>query len=89
MGPPTLFYEKPANMFVAGFIGSPTMNIFHGEIKDGLFHSLEEDFVIEPNEKDLEALKPFEGKKVAMGIRSGASLRARRKERHQCQDRRH
>ncbi|MBP6137065.1 MAG: sn-glycerol-3-phosphate ABC transporter ATP-binding protein UgpC [Clostridia bacterium] len=70
VGPPTLFYEKPANMFVAGFIGSPTMNIFHGEIKDGLFHSLEEDFVIEPNEKDLEALKPFEGKKVAMGIRS-------------------
>ncbi len=70
VGPPTLFYEKPANLFVAGFIGSPTMNIFHGEIKDGNFHSLEEDFVIEPKESDRELLKPFEGKKVAMGIRS-------------------
>jgi multiple sugar transport system ATP-binding protein len=70
VGPPTLFYEKPANLFVAGFIGSPTMNIFHGEIRDGDFHSLEEDFVIEPNERDREFLKPFEGKKVAMGVRS-------------------
>ncbi len=70
VGPPTEFYEKPVNLFVAGFIGSPTMNVFHGEIKDGNFHSLEEDFVIEPKEKDREALKPFEGKKVAMGIRS-------------------
>jgi multiple sugar transport system ATP-binding protein len=26
VGPPRQVYEKPANMFVAGFIGSPTMN---------------------------------------------------------------
>ncbi len=70
VGPPALFYEKPANLFVAGFIGSPTMNIFEGEIKDGLFHSSEEGFVVEPKPEDLELLKPFEGKKVAMGIRS-------------------
>ncbi|HHW93893.1 MAG TPA: sn-glycerol-3-phosphate ABC transporter ATP-binding protein UgpC [Clostridiaceae bacterium] len=70
VGSPTLFYEKPANLFVAGFIGSPTMNIFRGKIKHGHFLSSEEDFVIEPKAKDRELLKPFEGKKVAMGIRS-------------------
>jgi multiple sugar transport system ATP-binding protein len=88
--PPTKFYEKPLNLFVAGFIGSPTMNIFHGEIKDGNFHSLEEYFVIEPKEKDRESLKPFEGKKVAMGIKLKALLCGRgEKERHQCQGRCH
>ena len=44
------------------------MNIFHGEIKDCNFHSLEEDFVIELK-SDRELLKPLK-EKVAMGIRS-------------------
>ncbi|MEM7338475.1 MAG: sn-glycerol-3-phosphate ABC transporter ATP-binding protein UgpC [Actinomycetota bacterium] len=29
---PSVLYEKPANMFVAGFIGSPAMNLFTGEL---------------------------------------------------------
>jgi multiple sugar transport system ATP-binding protein len=28
VGPPLELYDRPANMFVAGFIGSPTMNFF-------------------------------------------------------------
>ena len=31
-GPPDNVYEKPANKFVAGFIGSPTMNFFNVEM---------------------------------------------------------
>lgn len=31
-GSPTEVYETPANLFVAGFIGSPQMNFFDGEI---------------------------------------------------------
>jgi len=30
---PLELYNKPANMFVAGFIGSPPMNFFHGTLE--------------------------------------------------------
>lgn len=32
MGPPMEIYEKPADLFVAGFIGSPPMNFVEGEV---------------------------------------------------------
>ncbi len=32
IGAPLELYDKPANMFVAGFIGSPAMNFFQGKI---------------------------------------------------------
>ena len=34
---PKAIYNDPANLFVAGFIGSPTMNFIRGELKDGHF----------------------------------------------------
>src|SRR3954451_15515734 len=33
VGRPLEVYDRPANLFVAEFIGSPTMNILHGEIE--------------------------------------------------------
>jgi len=42
VGAPLELYSKPANRFVAGFIGSPAMNFMEStvETKDGgLFHS--------------------------------------------------
>ncbi len=33
-GKPEEFYNKPANIFVAGFIGSPSMNMLEGKIID-------------------------------------------------------
>ena len=39
VGSPTEIYDKPANRFVASFIGSPAMNLIDGEIKDGTFHA--------------------------------------------------
>jgi multiple sugar transport system ATP-binding protein len=33
MGSPLELYDSPANLFVAGFIGSPAMNMFRGQIK--------------------------------------------------------
>jgi multiple sugar transport system ATP-binding protein len=36
VGPPSELYGKPANLFVAGFIGSPSMNFLPAEIEDGL-----------------------------------------------------
>ena len=34
---PSVIYNKPANLFVAGFIGSPPMNFIKGELLDGTF----------------------------------------------------
>jgi multiple sugar transport system ATP-binding protein len=33
--PPSALYDRPANVFVAGFIGSPAMNILTGDVVDG------------------------------------------------------
>ncbi|MBV8094306.1 MAG: sn-glycerol-3-phosphate ABC transporter ATP-binding protein UgpC [Acetobacteraceae bacterium] len=36
-GAPLELYDRPANLFVAGFIGSPAMNLIKGRIEDGAF----------------------------------------------------
>ena len=37
VGTPTEIYDKPANAFVAGFIGNPAMNLIQGTISGGSF----------------------------------------------------
>ncbi|MDA7426845.1 ABC transporter ATP-binding protein [Primorskyibacter aestuariivivens] len=37
VGTPTDIYDMPANTFVAGFIGSPAMNLMEGDLKGGTF----------------------------------------------------
>jgi len=39
IGAPLDLYDRPANLFVAGFIGSPAMNMIPGEIVDGAFRA--------------------------------------------------
>ncbi len=34
VGPPLVLFHRPANLFVAGFIGSPKMNFFNGTLVD-------------------------------------------------------
>ncbi len=41
LGSPLDLYDKPANRFVAGFIGSPAMNFFDGQIDNGEFLTTE------------------------------------------------
>ncbi len=38
-GPPLELYDRPANLFVAGFIGSPAMNLVKGKIGNGGFEA--------------------------------------------------
>ena len=38
LGTPTEIYNDPRSLFVAGFIGSPAMNLIDGEIHDGAFY---------------------------------------------------
>ena len=37
VGTPTEIYDMPANTFVAGFIGSPAMNLIDGDLQGGVF----------------------------------------------------
>ena len=37
IGTPQDIYNRPANLFVAGFMGSPPMNLLPGELRDGVF----------------------------------------------------
>jgi multiple sugar transport system ATP-binding protein len=39
IGSPVEIYDRPANTFVAGFIGSPAMNLVNGEIQGGAFRA--------------------------------------------------
>ncbi|GGH30814.1 ABC transporter ATP-binding protein [Alsobacter metallidurans] len=43
MGAPLELYDRPANLFVAGFIGSPSMNFVKGKIRAGAQPSFEAD----------------------------------------------
>jgi multiple sugar transport system ATP-binding protein len=69
VGTPDEFYNKPVNIFVARFIGSPTMNILEGEYKNGRFVSNNNTIKLTPSEEDRESLSAFEGKRISMGIR--------------------
>jgi multiple sugar transport system ATP-binding protein len=40
LGTPREVYNSPANMFVAGFMGSPPMNFVEGKVENGRFKSL-------------------------------------------------
>jgi multiple sugar transport system ATP-binding protein len=35
VAPPQELYDRPTNLFVAGFIGSPAMNFFQGQVEQG------------------------------------------------------
>jgi multiple sugar transport system ATP-binding protein len=37
IGAPLDLYDRPANLFVAGFIGSPSINLIEGRLADGVF----------------------------------------------------
>ena len=39
IGAPLELYDRPANLFVAGFIGSPAMNFIRGHIEEGVFRT--------------------------------------------------
>lgn len=39
IGTPDEIYNSPATLFVAGFLGSPPMNLIEGEVSAGRFHS--------------------------------------------------
>ncbi|HHU12070.1 MAG TPA: sn-glycerol-3-phosphate ABC transporter ATP-binding protein UgpC [Clostridiaceae bacterium] len=69
-GTPSDLYNRPANLFVAKFIGSPTINVFRGTIQTGQFVSDSGQVRIRLNDRDQEATRNHDGKAVYVGIRS-------------------
>jgi len=61
---PRAMYEKPANVFVAGFIGSPAMNLIEALVVDGGV-----DFDGAVVAVDRETLERADGSTVTVGVR--------------------
>ena len=68
---PLNLYNHPANKFVAGFIGSPTMNFLNGiiEEKEGKLVLKVKGTELEFPDSMKEKIKEHTGKEVAFGIR--------------------
>ena len=64
IGTPLDLYDRPDNLFVAGFIGSPAMNFIAGEVGNGAFHA-DAGFSL-PLETGIT---PESGRKAILGIR--------------------
>jgi len=67
IGTPLEVYSKPANIFVAGFIGIPAMNFISGQIEDNRFIAQGFDLTL-PSEL-LAGLNEHRGKEIVLGIR--------------------
>ena len=76
---PLNLYNYPKNKFVAGFIGSPAMNIVEGEIVD-LGIKLDTNIVLKLPKEKLEKIKNKIGDKVWFGIRPEDVVRENKKE---------
>lgn len=68
---PQNLYNNPKNIFVAGFIGSPAMNLFDARIinKDGELYVVTDSFEFSIMPELLELYQPYQGKEVILGIR--------------------
>ena len=64
--PPLELYDRPANVFVAGFIGSPTMNFIDGVVVSGKKSGvrLKDGSMVEVNARGVR-----EGQAITLGMR--------------------
>ena len=69
---PQNLYDYPANLFVAGFIGMPQMNIFRVKLEkrqDGVYATFGSNCIKVPDGKVQRMTGDYIGKEVYMGIR--------------------
>ncbi|MBL0058892.1 MAG: sn-glycerol-3-phosphate ABC transporter ATP-binding protein UgpC [Elusimicrobia bacterium] len=71
VAPPLELYERPANRFVAGFIGNPPMNFFPVmvEAQKNCIRLRHASFTLTVPKSLLDAVRPHVGKEVYFGIR--------------------
>ncbi|TIW43403.1 MAG: ATP-binding cassette domain-containing protein, partial [Mesorhizobium sp.] len=63
IGTPREVYDRPANLFVAGFMGSPPMNFLRGRIENNRFESQGVSLPVAPDKETM-------AKDVVMGFRA-------------------
>ena len=68
VGTPEEIYENPANIFVAGFLGSPQINFFAGTYQDGAF-VMKTGTKVRLMKEQQEALTDWKGKELVLGVR--------------------
>lgn len=66
-GTPEEIFERPDNMYVASFIGSPGINLVRGTYRDGSFSNGTMQLSCTPEQ--VTALSPYQGRSVVIGIR--------------------
>jgi multiple sugar transport system ATP-binding protein len=67
---PRTLYHRPANVFVAGFIGSPAMNLFEGRLQDGRIILPTASIPIPTSAYErFPALGTYDGQPLIFGIR--------------------
>jgi multiple sugar transport system ATP-binding protein len=73
VAPPMALYRKPANLFVAGFVGSPPMNLIRGTVTPG------DEGVFRGSGCDVEGIRPptRQGGPVVLGVRPHDIVRVR------------
>ena len=65
IGTPEAIYNDPSNVFVAGFIGSPAMNLVNGNLADGTFAATGDDFTI-----NIPGFANISKSNVILGVRA-------------------
>ncbi|WP_254764042.1 ABC transporter ATP-binding protein [Natrinema marinum] len=65
LAPPLVCYNEPANLFVAGFIGSPSMNLVEGELAENALETANFTVDLDPT----QVPKVAAGDAVTLGIR--------------------
>ena len=68
---PINLYDRPANLFVAGFIGTPPMNFFSGKIqgREGKLYFKEEAFELPLADSWKSEISPYINREVVFGVR--------------------
>lgn len=69
IGSPKEIYNRPNNLFVAGFIGAPTMNFVKGTISNHHFHTATNSLLISEQWNEIIQSQGFENKEIILGIR--------------------
>ncbi|GMR02673.1 MAG: sn-glycerol-3-phosphate ABC transporter ATP-binding protein UgpC [Acidimicrobiia bacterium] len=82
VAPPTELFNNPVNLFVAGFIGSPAMNMVYGTVtKDGSGYSVTfAGYTISIDQAAIDAhpgIDDYLGTQIVLGIRPGTFEDAR------------
>jgi multiple sugar transport system ATP-binding protein len=76
VAPPSELFYNPRNLFVAGFIGSPAMNMINGHLenRDGSVYAVFGDYALGVDQRALDrhpGLEEFMNKPIVIGIRPG------------------